>query len=166
MLINVFDKLLQNNFKSIKLLLIGNKKSFDNYLKNLDQDTRKNIITIGPVDHFKIPFYLNLADILILPTLNNIHGMYYTSPLKLFEYLATKKTLICSDNPAIKEIVDENIVYFFKSANEDSLYQVLSNLLKTNKKEMKNQIFDLENFSYKIRALKVFNFINDLSNER
>lgn len=47
------------------------------------------------------------ADILVLPNPPLRISQSYTSPLKLFEYMASARPIVASDLPAIREILDE-----------------------------------------------------------
>lgn len=53
------------------------------------------------------------ADILVLPnTATNEIGARFTSPLKLFSYMASGRPMVVSDVPAIREVLDEHAAYF------------------------------------------------------
>lgn len=72
--------------------------------------------------HQDIPKWLKAADILILPNsaVEEISRLF-TSPLKLFEYLASGTPIIASDLPSIREIVSENEVLFFRPDDAEDL---------------------------------------------
>jgi len=75
----------------------------------------KTKVTILPHQpHDLIPLYLRAADVLIVPnTAREDISKFYTSPIKLFEYLASKKPIVCSDIPSLREIISEEEVMFF-----------------------------------------------------
>ena len=50
------------------------------------------------------------------------------SPLKLFEYMAAARPIICRDMPALREIVDETAALFFNGGDVDSLAEGLCEL--------------------------------------
>jgi len=67
------------------------------------------VILCGHQDHRKIPVYLTAADILVLPNSGKTEeSRHHTSPLKMFEYMASNRPIIASDLPSIREVLDEN----------------------------------------------------------
>lgn len=70
---------------------------------------------IGEVTHEEVLIWLAAADAGILPTSARFAvGREYTSPLKLFEYLAAGLPIIASDVPTSREVLDEKVAVFFK----------------------------------------------------
>lgn len=49
------------------------------------------------------------ADICLLPLTHSSLGSRYTSPLKLFEYLAMGKAVVAADLPAIREVLSDGV---------------------------------------------------------
>lgn len=55
----------------------------------------------------EVPALLRQADVLVLPNRATSVSANYTSPLKLFEYLAAGRPIVASDLPALREILKD-----------------------------------------------------------
>ncbi|MFA6254125.1 MAG: glycosyltransferase family 4 protein [Candidatus Paceibacterota bacterium] len=89
-----------------------------------------NIVFKERVNHKLVPFYLKSADVLVLPNKSgNITSERYTSPLKLFEYLASGVPVVASDLPSIREVLNEGNSILVKPNNASDLAQGISRLL-------------------------------------
>lgn len=54
------------------------------------------------------------ADCLVLPnTAKDPISLTFTSPLKLFSYMASHRPIVASDVPSIREVLDDSYCYFF-----------------------------------------------------
>ncbi|CDG23268.1 WalM protein [Xenorhabdus poinarii G6] len=69
------------------------------------------------------------SDICVLPLTKTNIGSRYTSPLKLFEYMAMGKPVVISDLPSIRDAVDENAVNFADSENPQSFAEQIQWLI-------------------------------------
>lgn len=83
---------------------------------------RDNVHIIGWRPQAEIPFWLKAADVLVLPnSAKEKISSHYTSPLKLFEYMASGRPIIASDLPSIREVLDDTEAIFFTADNRDDL---------------------------------------------
>lgn len=89
-----------------------------------------NVVFTGMRPHEEIPLWLRAADILVLPnTAKENISKYYTSPMKLFEYMASGTPILASDLPSIREIVGDAEAVFFEPDNPASLAEKIGFML-------------------------------------
>ncbi len=90
----------------------------------------ENISIIGRVNYTLVPQYVRSADVLILPDLAEYtYSNLYTSPMKLFEYMATGNPIVASRVPSLLEVLDETTAVFFEAGNAKSLGAAIQSLL-------------------------------------
>ncbi len=86
--------------------------------------------SIEPLDRFG---QIASSDICLLPSTTTAMGGRYTSPLKLFEYLAMGKPVITSDLPAMREVLQHGQNAWMVKPNDpaslaEGIHMLLSNL--------------------------------------
>jgi glycosyltransferase involved in cell wall biosynthesis len=127
--------------------------------KNAD---RKRVKIIGWKDHKDIPLYLRSADVLVLPNSSkNIAGTY-TSPMKLFEYMASGTPIVSSKIPSIEEILNKSNSVLVKSDNVRELAFGIKSVLFDQKLATtisKQARIDVENYTWDRRAEIISKFI-------
>ncbi|MBI2045843.1 MAG: glycosyltransferase [Parcubacteria group bacterium] len=126
----------------------------------------KNIIFVGHRQHQEIPLWLRAADVLVLPTSGKEKiGREYTSPMKLFEYMASGTPIIASDTPAVREILHETTAIFFDADNPNDLAKKtvfgLSDCaaLKTFSKKARETVVE---YSWSNRAANIIHFMKNI----
>jgi len=78
-------------------------RRFQEYLK---AEGIFNVEVVGYVQPSMVPDYLYAADVLVLPNSARAKiASHYTSPLKLFEYMASWRPIVASDLPALREVL-------------------------------------------------------------
>ena len=108
-LLEAAKKFQISNFKfQTQFIFVGGTdddiKRFKKQAEGLD-----NVLILGHKPHSIIPKYLAAADVLVLPNSAKIAiSKYYSSPLKLFEYMAAGKPIVASDIPSIREVLSED----------------------------------------------------------
>lgn len=63
----------------------------------------------GIVDRSRVAELLQVADILALPNPPSAISTRFTSPLKLFEYMAAGRAIVASDLPSIREVLHHEV---------------------------------------------------------
>ena len=110
-----------------------------------------------------MPRWLKAADILVLPNKSREKiSSHFTSPLKLFEYMASQRPIVASDLPSIREILNEKNCLFFKSDNAKDL--VAKIIFLSEHQEIMDQIakqayLDVQNYDWGKRAKNIIKFI-------
>lgn len=145
----------------IEIYLVGGTtEDVENFRKKY---TFSNLHVVGWQKPQLVPFWLKAADILVMPTSGNeAIGALYTSPLKLFEYMASGVPIIAADLPSIREILSENEAVFFQSDNASSLVQKIAeglermDALRLMAELAKNKA---EEYTWEKRAFKIYEFI-------
>ncbi len=88
-----------------------------------------NATFAGQVPHARIPSYLRAADAAVLPTrASDRHAAEFLSPLKLFEYLAAGKSIVATDTPSVREVLDEHSAVFVPPQDPVALARALNDL--------------------------------------
>lgn len=90
----------------------------------------RNVTFVGQKPWSEIPLWLKAADVLVLPNTGKQKvSLFYTSPMKLFEYMASLRPIVASDIPSIREIVDESMTFFAEPDDPQSFSKVITGVL-------------------------------------
>lgn len=118
------DTLLEasQNFVPVKLVVIGGEPAQVLILKQKYPE----VLFLGYRPYRELADNLAASDMLVLPNTGKDEiSARFTSPLKLFAYMAAGKPIVCSDLPSIREIVDDKDVYFFTPDDAHNLASVI-----------------------------------------
>ncbi|MBF6611930.1 MAG: glycosyltransferase [Chloroflexi bacterium] len=115
----------------------------------------ERMITPGQVSRRETALFLNASDLLVIP--DTVTGLT-ASPLKLFEYLAVGKAVVCKDMPALREVVDDGCAAFFTGGDAAALASVIMRLRGDGARRMQMGEAALRRavgYSYRARAEKI-----------
>ncbi|MBU2473080.1 glycosyltransferase [Patescibacteria group bacterium] len=133
-------------------------KEFRNRNRN-----KNNILILGDKPYSGIPYYLKAADVLVLPNSGKTEiSKNWTSPMKMFEYMASKKPIIASDLPSMREILNENNAILVESDNSQSLAQGIRQALKNQdfSSKISSQAYqDVQKYTWQKRVNNILKFI-------
>jgi len=128
-------------------------------------DNNSQILIIGERSHKEIPLYLKAADILVLPnTGKEAVSRWYTSPVKLFEYMASGRPIIASDLPSMRDILNKKNSALVPPDDPYSLATTIKELLENNNKAVaiaEEAHSNVEQYSWDKRASSLHAFIKE-----
>ncbi len=121
-----------SKFLNAKVILVGGlEKDVKKIREYISKKNMNNVVVIGHVGPNEVPIYLKAADVLVLPnSAKDVISMYYTSPLKLFEYMASKRPIVASNLPSIREILNEDNAVLVEPDDPEALAQGIDRVLK------------------------------------
>ena len=126
----------------------------------------KNVRCEGYQPHARIPTYLRAADVLVLPNkAGDPMSERYTSPLKLFEYMASGTPIVASDLPSIREVVDADSACFTKPGDSAALAHTIRDTLANPGAVRKGAIARerAQTYSWKHRASSIIECLRNSS---
>lgn len=137
----------------------GTSHDVDSFLKRYGD--MKNIQVVGHKPHAQIPLWQKAADVLVLPNTGKEKiSLYYTSPMKLFEYMASKKPIVASDIPSIREIIGEDSAVFFKPDDAVSLAEAIRSCVDGDRSHLVEKAFLLaQKHTWYKRAERIVRFM-------
>lgn len=94
--------------EGVSLALVGGPDEVANALREqwLKQGgDPMRFLYAGHVVPERVPTYLSALDVCAMPFPFTEHFAYYASPIKLFEYMASKRVIVASNLPSIAEIL-------------------------------------------------------------
>jgi glycosyltransferase involved in cell wall biosynthesis len=91
--------------------------------KQLSPELRPFVSLTGHLPYLMIPTLMTAADVLIYPAPASNHPYYKrdTSPLKIFEYMASGRPIVSADLPPIHDIADETMLTFVPPGDSEAL---------------------------------------------
>lgn len=104
--------------KDVVVAVIGGKKEDVPILS----EGHPRVRFLGPRPYTELPDNQAAADVLVLPNTGASEiSVRFTSPLKLFSYMASGVPIVTSDLPSIREVVDETSVFFVPADDPHAL---------------------------------------------
>ncbi len=97
-----------------------------------------HIAILGHRPHDEIPYFLRAADALVLPnSARSDDSRLYTSPMKLFEYMASGTSIVAADVPSLREVLDENSAEWADPDDAGSLLEAILRSFDTSRQGQK-----------------------------
>jgi len=148
--------------KDILVIFVGGtKKDIENFRQK--KQALNNIMIVSHKPHSEIHYWLKTADVLILPnSAQEKISRYYTSPMKMFEYMVTKKPIVASDLPSIREVLNENNAVLVKPDSPQSLAEAINQTLKNpdfSAKIARQAYQDVQKYTWQKRTKNILKFV-------
>lgn len=149
--------------KDTIIVIVGGIKWYlTKFKKFVKRNKLKNILILGYQDYSKIPYFLKAADCLVLTgTKKSKTSKEYTSPMKMFEYMASKKPIVASDLSSFKGILNNNNSILVKSDNPKALADGIKKALNIElaKKVSEKAYKDVQKYTWDNRVKQILKFI-------
>lgn len=154
-----------------EVLVVGGTTTEDLPLfkKYIQENNLEKVKPLGPKEYFLIPYYLKASDVLVLPnSAKEALSRFYTSPLKMFEYMASKRPIVASDLPSIREILNpltgsgQANAVLVKPDNPETLAQGIKKILSNPdlaQKISEQAFLDVQKYTWQNRAQKILDFL-------
>ncbi|HID25772.1 MAG TPA: glycosyltransferase [Thermoplasmata archaeon] len=169
-LILAIGKLDEHIRRRVKLLLVGipveHQKGFLRLCEKVGVEEQVNILPI--VDYEKIPFYIQMSDVGVVPLPSDKTWCQVSAPLKTLEYLAMGKPIIATGIPFHRSIFEKGNCGILVDANTpETLAEAITSLYKKSREKIKamgeigREIVE-KHYSWDNMAFKVERFLKDI----
>lgn len=152
-------KLMKDKHDFVFVLIGGTNEDIEKYSSLFKEEKLENILLLGRKKKSDIPKYLKSADILLLPnTPVSTESIKYTSPIKMFEYMASGVAIVASDLPSIREVLNDSNVSLVSTGDSEALEKSIVGLLGDKddyRGKVERALEDVKAYSWKKRALKI-----------
>ncbi len=113
----------------------GNDQEINLWRERLATKNIGNITLTGFIKNEQLPMYQAATDILLMPYERVITGSSggnssaYASPMKMFEYMASRRAIISSDLPVIREVLNPTNAMLCPAEDIEAWCQALGDLI-------------------------------------
>lgn len=158
---------LNSIYQDLGLVIVGGSEEEVSYYRQkivamgLESDS---VILTGQKQHNLIPKYLKVFDILVMPFPWTKHYAFYMSPLKLFEYMASKRPIVATRLSSITQILNPKNAVLVEPNSGSALAQGIKLVLDN--QDLATSISgralqDVQQYSWSKRARKILSFIDE-----
>ncbi|MBI1998857.1 MAG: glycosyltransferase family 4 protein [Parcubacteria group bacterium] len=149
----------------------GNEKECAQFRGQAGPST--HIHVIGRRPYYDIPKFLKAADVLVLPNSARskearfaVYSQHDTSPIKLFEYMASGTPIVASSLSSIHEILHPKSALFVQPDNPAALIEGLRMVLidaVAAERRAQQALADVKKYTWERRAERILEFIYEHS---
>lgn len=137
--------------ENILFILVGGfSKDINKWKEYCKKELINNVFFVGFVNNSEVPKYLKAADALIMPYNTKVDfevmDINTTSPMKLFEYMASNRPIVSTNIPTISKVIEHNKSGMLAEPN--NIDQIATYLLELIKDAEKSNRFAMNAFKY------------------
>ncbi len=160
-----------NNMRDIEFLVVGGTEDDNSIYKQfVRQIGMNNIKFTGYVEQKKVSQYLLASDILVMPYSKKVtikggkDAAKFTSPIKLFEYMAAERPIIATSIPPVMEILRDGMTaVIIKPDSARELEKAIRAIIKDKNVSMfiaKNARRQIVDYTWEKRVEKIIEGLN------
>lgn len=157
-------KFLPDNFS---LVLIGGRADDQASVKEYIKGNNLNKVYLCDfMPQIEVLKYVRSADVLVIPnTAKDSRSLEFTTPIKLFEYMAAGVPIVASDIPSLRFYLEHKVnAWLFEPDNPESLSEGIKRVGSDT--ELGSQLSskskaDVVSYTWRERAKRIINFIED-----
>ena len=120
----------------VGFLVVGGEPDEAQALRSAVKSRRlENVIPVGFVPNAELPRYQACCDLFLMPYQRRVAASSggdiarYLSPMKLFEYMACGRPILCSDLPVLREVLSPEIVVLLPPDDVEAWVGAIQSLL-------------------------------------
>jgi len=133
--------------------------NFKEYVGKKSESDR--IRVIGHIPKIELLDFVENSNILVLPNSAKDKMSLYTSPIKLFEYMASNRPIVASDLSSIKEVLSDKNAFLFEPDNAKDLAKKIQSASSQDCTRIVSSAYnDVKNYTWDKRAKDIVEFIN------
>jgi glycosyltransferase involved in cell wall biosynthesis len=157
--------LVLNRFHNAHFLLVGDgpmRTKWETMV--LEKGLRDHFIFTGHVPYHNVPNYIGAMDVCVAPHHRETNQ---ASPVKLFDYMASGRSIVASDIEVVREIIaDSGCATLVDPDNPQALSKGIITLLEDNKLRMdmsyRGRLYAVDKYDRKTLAIKLFNKMKEI----
>ncbi|MGB5899740.1 MAG: glycosyltransferase [Geitlerinemataceae cyanobacterium] len=155
---------IANQFPEVKFVMAGGPETQVEVYRQITRDKKlNNVELIGYLAQNPLASFLQAADILLYPHLSG-EAANFTSPMKLFDYIAAGVPIVATRIPPLKEFQDlEVVAAWCEPDNPQHLARGIQQVLEQHSRPSGgySQNFDrIGQFSWETRILKTLDYVD------
>lgn len=152
--------LLLPNHDQLKFLIVGEGFLKDSLVKRVsNSEYEEKFIFTGMVNYEEIPILINIADICVAPFISRRNRMTGVSPIKVFEYMACGKPVVCSRIEGLEFVEVEEVGCLIVPEDIIGLREGLLDLIQNPQKGInmgkKGLRIARERFDWEVKAILI-----------